>query len=296
MTRICVPVCVRRIDEMRDAVPLAAQAGDVVELRLDCVDEIQIPSGFLSEFLKTIDRPVILTMRSTEQGGHTLLDYDRRRQFWSSVNNLPSDSFCDLELDLVLDFSAKPTLERLPIDWRQVICSHHDFSGVPDDLERIYERMAASPAAIIKIAVQAYDATDCIPIFQLLKRAQQEGRELIAIAMGEAGIMARILGPARGSFLTYGSLDEQSATAPGQITAKQLRELYRIDQIDSQTEIIGIIGNPVSHSLSPHIHNAAFAAADLNAVYIPFQVRDANEFMRRVVQPRSREIDWNLRG
>ena len=75
-----------------------------------------------------------------------------------------------------------------------------------------------------------------------------------------------------------------------------MREIYGIDRIDRETEIFGIIGKPVSHSLSPHIHNAALEAAGLNAVYIPFEVGDANEFMRRMVQPRSREIDWNLRG
>jgi len=235
-------------------------------------------------------------MRSFEQGGHSSIDSDRRRQFWSSLNNLPASSFCDLELDLVLDFSAEAAPEKLPISWSQVICSYHDFDGVPQDLERIYERMAATPAAIIKIAVQADSATDCLPIFHLLARAQREGRELIAIAMGEAGIMTRILGPSRGSFLTYGSLGDESATAPGQLTARDLRELYRIDQIDQETEIIGIMGRPVGHSLSPRIHNAGFAASGINAVYLPFEVRDAIQFIRRLAHPKSRELDWNLRG
>jgi len=114
--------------------------------------------------------------------------------------------------------------------------------------------------------------------------------------MGPAGIMTRILGPSRGSFLTYGSLDDESATAPGQLTARELREVYRIDRIDRQTEVFGIIGNPVGHSLSPHIHNAAFAAAGMNAVYVPFAVRDAVSFMRRLAHPRSRDLDWILRG
>src|SRR5260370_33863374 len=112
----------------------------------------------------------------------------------------------------------------------------------------------------------------CIPIFRLLDRAQREAREMIALAMGAAGIMTRILGPSKGSFLTYGSLDDEAATAPGQLIASELREVYRIDRIDRQSEIIGIIGKPVSHSLSPHIHNAAFAAGGVNAVYVPFEV------------------------
>jgi 3-dehydroquinate dehydratase/shikimate dehydrogenase len=119
---------------------------------------------------------------------------------------------------------------------------------------------------------------------------------MIAIAMGQAGVMTRILGPSRGSFLTYGSLDDESATAPGQLTARELRQVYRIDAIDEKTEVVGLIGNPVAHSLSPQMHNAAFAAAGANVVYLPFEVDDADQFMRRMVCPSSRELKWNLRG
>jgi len=156
--------------------------------------------------------------------------------------------------------------------------------------------MSVTPARILKIAVQAVDATDCLPIFHLLDRAQNEGRELIGIAMGQAGIATRILGPSRGSYLTYGSLDDESATAPGQLIAKDLREVYRIDQIDRQTQIFGLMGRPIGHSISPQIHNAAFQAAGMNAVYVPFEVGDAGQFLLRMVRPDSREMDWNLRG
>jgi 3-dehydroquinate dehydratase/shikimate dehydrogenase len=297
LVRICVPVCVQHRDELAAAIDGAAEVADIVELRLDCLpdNELEVATPSLAGFLKMTSVPTILTLRSAEQGGHTSADYEARRRFWRSLDNLPGNSLIDLELDLVRDFAAVSDAES-SIDWSRVICSHHDFDGVPADLERIYEAMAASPARILKIAVQANDATDCLPIFHLLERARREGREMIAIAMGQAGIMTRILGPSRGSFLTYGSFDDENATAPGQVTARQLRDVYRIDQIDSGTEIIGLMGKPVSHSLSPHIHNAAFAAAGANAVYIPFQVADAAQFIRRIAHPRSRELDWNLRG
>lgn len=295
MSRICVPVCARSIDEMRDAVERAAGVADIIELRLDCLDEIETASRILDHG-PAFGRPLILTLRAAEQGGHSSIDYNRRRRFWSSLQPPPTDCFFDLEYDLVSGISSAAALERLDADWNQVICSHHDFNGVPPDLKRIYEAMAATPAGIIKIAVQANDATDCLQIFNLIERAQREHRELIAIAMGPAGIMTRVLGPSRGSFLTYGSLDDENATAPGQLTARQLRDLYRIERIDSETEVMGLVGNPVGHSLSPLIHNAAMAAANLNGVYLPFQTEDVVEFIRRMVHPKTREIIWNLRG
>ena len=86
------------------------------------------------------------------------------------------------------------------------------------------------------------------------------------------------------------------ATAPGQVNARKLRSLYNIDNITRETMICGLVGVPVMHSVSPHIHNAAFAAEKLDGVYLPFEVRDVKTFFKRMVHPATRELDWNLRG
>jgi shikimate dehydrogenase len=91
-------------------------------------------------------------------------------------------------------------------------------------------------------------------------------------------------------------MGNERATAPGQPTAREMREVYRIDQINPETAITGLIGCPVRHSISPDVHNAAFAERGMNAVYLPFEVHDSDAFLRRLIHPRSREIDWNLRG
>jgi 3-dehydroquinate dehydratase/shikimate dehydrogenase len=296
--RICVPVCVRHSNELPAAMKRAAAAADTIELRLDCLKENELDSvrQLLPEHLNQFDIPVILTLRSADQGGGASAECQDRQRFWASVEKVPENCLIDLELDLIQTLATERPNCKLPTDWSGVICSHHDFAGLPANLEKIYERMAATPARILKIAVQADDATDCLPIFHLLDRAQNEGRELIAIAMGQAGVATRILGPSRGSYLTYGSLDDESATAPGQLVAKDLRDVYRIDQIDQQTQIFGLMGRPLGHSMSPHIHNAAFRAAGMNAVYISFEVGDAGQFLLRMVRPDAREMDWDLRG
>ena len=121
----------------------------------------------------------------------------------------------------------------------QTICSYHDFVGVPADLDQIYQRMAATKARVLKIAVHADDATDCLPVFACSTEQTAKAEKMIAIAMGQAGIMTRILGPSRGAFLTYGSLDDETATAPGQLTARQLREVYRLGHVISRLAFSG---------------------------------------------------------
>jgi len=167
---------------------------------------------------------------------------------------------------------------------------------VPADLSQVYEALRSTPARILKIAVQAHDATDCLPVFQILERALKDGREMIAISMGTAGLATRVLGPSRGAFLTYAALENETGTAPGQISARELKRVYRIEKIDRQTQIFGLIGLPVCHSISPLMHNAAFEATGMNAVCLPFEVRDVKAFIERMIHPRTRELEWDLRG
>ena len=280
--RVCVPVCAKTFAEMEQACARASTVGDIVELRLDCLQDLNFD---IAAFVNKLSPPLILTFRPAEQGGYKNLTRLEREAFWT--RDLKPDLLLDIEADLVLTSS---------FDWPRVIVSHHDFKGVPEDLEEIYERLAATPARVVKIAVQANDITDCIRVFRLLERGQNEKHELIAIGMGNAGIATRILGPSRGAYLTYGSLEDASATAPGQVNAQQMRSVYRIDAIDRETMICGLVGLPVMHSVSPHMHNTAFAAEGVNGVYLPLEVREVESFVRRMIHPATRELDWNVRG
>lgn len=283
--RICVPICALRIDDVLADIHAAKSIADLVEVRLDCLDETESGNAS-SKLTEHSGLPLILTLRPEEQGGKKQLSIGQRQEFWNNLST--GDFLIDLEFDLASSLKD--------LDWTRVICSYHDFNGVPDDLNQIYERMSATPARILKIAVTANDVADCLPVFRLLESARRENRELIAIAMGDAGVVTRVLGPSRGSYLTYGPLKGERATAPGQLTAQDLRELYRVDSITSNTIVTGLIGLPISHSFSPYIHNAALAAEGIDGVYLPFPVRDLTQFMRRMVKPSTREMDWRLRG
>ena len=283
-TRVCVPICEKDLNALQNACAQAIEWADVIELRLDCL-EVQPES--LAQVLANIPRLVILTFRLSEQGGYRNITREAGEAFWKAQPTPGEAVLWDVEADLAHDLAPA---------WTRTIVSHHDFSGVPDDLDQIYERLAQTPARVLKISLQANEITDCIPVFRLIERARRDNREIIAIAMGNAGIATRILGPSRGSFLTYGALDDDSATAPGQVNAHKLRSLYNIDAINDETMICGLVGLPVMHSVSPHIHNAAFASEGINGVYLPLEVKDVKEFFKRMVHPRTTEVDWKLRG
>jgi 3-dehydroquinate dehydratase/shikimate dehydrogenase len=290
--RICIPICESTLASMREALVRAAEVTDFVELRLDCLSPDELAGiDELSALCGELELSVILTLRPAGQGGTSELDLATRSGSWMSWPQSPN-VWRDMELDL-----AHRRLESFSeAEWDRLICSYHDFAGTPKDVEHAYDRLALIPARVLKLAVPAYDVTDCLPLFRVLDKAKADQREMIAIAMGPEGIATRILGPSRGAFLTFAALDGVSATAEGQIPIAKLRSVYRIDKLDRETQITGLIGLPISHSVSPEMHNAAMESAGVNGVYIPFPIRDVESFLRQMVHPKTREIDWNIRG
>lgn len=292
--KICVSVCAETADETIAKIRRADEFADVIEVRFDCLPKAEIEwllrplEGTSNSIKELTDRPIVSTFRPKVQGGYRELSLTERADFWSGNET----SYCDVEEEFGDDTRNCLSGSR--------ICSFHDLSGVPANIEAIFDRLAATGAEIIKIAVQADDIIDAIPVWKLLEHVRRYGelspQRVIPIAMGQAGKWTRVLGLAYGAYLTYGSLDDGDETAPGQITARDLIEIYRVRELDQETKVFGVVGDPVSESVSTYMHNPAFASAGVNAVFIPLMVKDLDEFIRRMVRRETREVELNFGG
>jgi 3-dehydroquinate dehydratase/shikimate dehydrogenase len=152
-----------------------------------------------------------------------------------------------------------------------LILSTHDFEARPTDLYQQIEAMLAAPACrVVKIAWQARSLRDNVQAFEIIA---QRHKPTIALCMGEAGLLSRVLAQKFGALITYAALGDGAGTAPGQPTVKQLKKVYRWDQIRASTRVFGIIGWPTGHSMSPAIHNAGFDAANFDGVYLPLPIQ-----------------------
>ncbi|HMJ08237.1 MAG TPA: shikimate dehydrogenase [Pyrinomonadaceae bacterium] len=290
-TKICISVCARRLDELVWKISEAAAFADVIEIRFDCLDENELDTAELSGQLRQrlskpgSQVPRLFTFRPSEQGGRREITRGERLSFWNSV---ATAEFADLEEDIAAAVTISPETMK--------ICSHHDVAGVPENLGAVYERLSRTGADIIKIVVTARNATDGIGVWKLLETAKTKGPPIVPIAMGEAGKWTRILGPAHGAFMTYASMSAGNETAPGQISADDLVDLFRVKDLDAATKVYGIIAGDTSYSVSPYLHNAAFKITGSNAVFVPLQVEDLDEFMRLMVKADTRQIDLNFKG
>jgi 3-dehydroquinate dehydratase/shikimate dehydrogenase len=292
---ICVPITETESAPFLAALTAAARSADIIELRLDYLSEAARAEVFahLPAFIAQHQTPLLFTFRPREQGGQRALTLSERRAFWQ---NLPAEiaaliTFADFEFDLVESYAGQTP----PLPWANVICSWHNFESTPGDLLQRYDRMAATPAAIIKLATQCNRIGDCLRLFELLAYAQNR-KPLIALGMGLPGLSTRVLSLSRGALLTFGALQRGAESAPGQPTVAELNDLYRVKQLTPASQIFGVIGQPIGHSRSPLIHNPALRAAGIDGVYLPLEVDDTASFIRDFVQPKTRKLDWNLRG
>jgi 3-dehydroquinate dehydratase/shikimate dehydrogenase len=218
---------------------------------------------------------VIVTCRDKKEGGFAEVAPSRRLAILREAI-LAGVDFVDIEYN---NFMHPDTCSVLKAALEQsdtkLILSCHNFDRPFDDIELLYESiLTACPDAIPKIVYKAQHINDCFAAFDLLKNSDQP---LIALCMGPAGQISRILAKKFGAFLTFASLDEDNATAPGQVPVEQMKKLYRWDHQDANTEIFGLIGNPVAHSLSPRLFNTCFDNEQINAVYLPFLVEGDTE-------------------
>jgi 3-dehydroquinate dehydratase/shikimate dehydrogenase len=247
-------LCARR-DGVEDA--------DLIELRLDSVSD---PSA--AGALAGRRRPVIVTCRPQWEGGGFSGSEEERRRILEEALALGAE-YVDIEWRAHFDDLIKQSAGK------RIVLSSHDFHGLPIDLNERAHAMRSTGAEVVKIAAKMTCLSDCVPLLDLGAQAGR-GSQLVLIGMGEYGLATRVLAGRFASSWTYaGALADV-----GQIDAATLLHLYQFRKIDAQSEIYGLVGSPIGHSVSPAMHNAAFAAARLNAVYLPFPATGADDFVR----------------
>ena len=297
-TRLVVPILVESVVQAHARAAVAGERGaDLVEYRLDTFVE----PDQVATLVGGSPLPCIVTCRPTWEGGEydgneqeriSLLEYaclpaaassprDRAADGPASTTRGVSGAPAYVDVELAAYQSSANLRQKVGLmvshddQLRRdvgtgLILSAHDFTTRPADLDRRIMAMAEAPACrVIKVAWWARSLRDNLEAFEILGRRL---KPTIALCMGEFGLPSRVLARKFGALLTFASLDGSQATAPGQPTVDELKNLYRWDRLGPETAVYGVIGYPVGHSLSPAIHNAGFDAAGYDGVYLPMPI------------------------
>jgi 3-dehydroquinate dehydratase / shikimate dehydrogenase len=241
-----------------------ASAADLVELRLDLMDRPDPDAAMAGR-----TRPVVVTCRAGWEGGRFQGSEAERLAILTRALELGAD-YVDLE------WRAAAALAQWPADVRsRVVLSSHDFDGLPADLADRVRDMRRHGTGVVKIAVTARTLRDTLPVIAVGREGIGGIQRTVVIAMGTPGIVTRVLPEHVGSCWTYGG----NGVAPGQVTVDRLRDEFRVGQVSATTPVYAVVGRPIGHSVSPAMHNAAFAATGIDGVYLPCEAADFDDFL-----------------
>lgn len=235
---------------------LAEQGVELVELRLDYIRR----AVNLRRLLADRNCPLVATCRRKVDGGRWEgTEQDRLMLLRTAIAD--GADYVDMEYDIAHLIPRYGNTQR--------IVSYHNFEETPDNLEEIHHQMSKLDPDIIKIATMANNPIDNIKTLRLCRDSEIP---TTAFCMGEMGLPSRILCGRSGAPMTYATFSEDRKMAPGQLSYKQMQEDFLYDTISKDTVILGVVADPVAHSLSPVIHNACIREEKLDMIYLPFRV------------------------
>jgi 3-dehydroquinate dehydratase/shikimate dehydrogenase len=275
LPKVCVAIIGKDATELLDKAETVVRDNPFVEFRLDYLSR---PALALPKIRKFADLHPhvfsIATCRRVNSGGKFRGSIAAQLQILAKA----ADSGCQLvDIELQSAERAKPAQIQKLRSRAAVILSHHDFRATKK-LEQVLQRMTAITADFYKIVATATTLSDNVTMMKFLE-SHGDRYSLVGLCMGEQGIISRLLSVRAGSVFTFASAIAGEETAPGQVTAQELRGTYRIEQVDAATRMYGVAGDPVAHSLSPVIMNTALRRENVNAVYLALNAKTLPDLM-----------------
>lgn len=270
LPKICIALGFSTLDQLLAHARQEADAGETfLEFRLDYLPDPQQGVCAIRTFLQAYPHCTILaTCRRHQNHGRFNGSIEEQIRLLEAAIDAGARAV-DVEIESAEN--AGPRLEALRgRAW--LVVSYHNFGGTPS-LEAVLRRMLRVPADAYKLVSTARKPSDNHRVLALAK--QHPRHSLILLAMGETGFPTRVLSTAMGGLFTYAAPTAAEGTAAGQVSAKMLRNVYRVEKFSKTAKIYGVIADPVRHSISPAVHNRAFQARRVDSVYLPFLVQPA---------------------
>jgi 3-dehydroquinate dehydratase/shikimate dehydrogenase len=275
LPRVCVAVTGADPSQMVEKAEALVRDNEFLEFRLDYLPRPALALAKIRQFTEYHPHVVtVATCRRAASGGKF------KGTIASQLDILGKAAaagcpLIDLELQTAVRVKSQQ-LQRLR-NSAALILSYHDFRATKH-LERTLEKMVAFPADFYKIVATATTLYDNVVMMKFIEK-NSDKHSLIGLCMGEQGIISRVLGLRAGSIFTFAAVSEGEKTAPGQVTAQELQTIYRIEQVDAATRVYGVAGDPVSHSLSPVIMNAALRRETVNGVYLALHAKSLKDLL-----------------
>jgi 3-dehydroquinate dehydratase/shikimate dehydrogenase len=278
LPRVCLALSGDSAEDMLAIAESMARDNPFIEFRLDYLKQPLAALPNIHRFLETHQYvTAIATCRRADNGGKFKGSLASQLDVLAKAH-AAGCQILDLEVQSAL--KAKPEAVARLRSRAGLIVSFHDFHATRK-LDETLEKMLKIPADFYKVVTTATTLSDNAAMMKFLQ-TQSDKHALIGLCMGEQGIISRVLGVRAGSVFTFGAVNADLKTAPGQVSARDLRSIYRIEQVDAATRIYGVAGDPIEHSLSPVIMNTALRRENVNGVYLPLHAKTLKDLIHCV--------------
>ena len=280
MTALIASIAATSPTKMLSEALLAIERGaDMVELRLDALQGH--PAKLLNHLAEVGGERCLITLRSISEGGQSPLSFCERATILRDYAEAGA-AFIDIEGETLIEAGRATSHGLLAQASHEgqsgIILSTHSFEPRPINLESTISQLGDyGERTVAKIAFNCTDITQNIEALDLMRRTP-EAR--IIICMGEKGVMSRVLAKRSSAFGTFCSPDSGNATAPGQVSLADMLQMYGFRRQNEDTELFGVIGSPVAHSIGPSLFNALFQSDNYNGVYLPLRIDNRDELFR----------------
>ena len=225
---IAVPVTEKREREIIEAFKRLSEKGaDLIEWRADCFLDLD-DKGAVERILSSSPDNLLFTVRTKSEGGFFTGSEDDYHSILGIAAKTKRVSIIDLEIRK----ASSSFVNELRSFGARVLVSYHDFSITPsiEEMEDILCSMKESGADILKLAVTAQNEEDAIRLLSLSESFKRNNPDcdIVTISMGNYGILSRIGGFLTGSCITFAAEDKEKASAPGQLTLVDMKNVLSI--------------------------------------------------------------------
>jgi 3-dehydroquinate dehydratase/shikimate dehydrogenase len=277
--KVCVAITGSSAPEMIERAAAVVKETPFLEFRLDYLEKPALAVGKLKQFFAENTAVIaIATCRRVDNGGKFAGSVAAELDVLTKAAEA-GFHILDLEVESA-EALKKGELQKLKEAGASLLVSHHDFSATKD-LEAIFARIQVFEPDFVKVVPTAKTLVDNVTLIRFLEK-MSDHTNVVGIAMGDAGIISRVLGLRSGGAFTFAAASSGAETGPGQIDARTLLDTYRIDSVDAATKVYGVAGNPVKSSLSPLMLNSAFRRETVNAVYLALQATKIADLLKLV--------------
>ena len=218
----CIPIIKTSKKEVLETISKNRRYYDYFEVWLDYVEDLDL--DFVNLLEKKLSDKLILLFRR-QKLEKPVMAKTLKEEILKNLHN--SKALVDFDIESQL--SDILAVQKLKLNLK-LLLSYHNYSETPSDVKllSILSKMKKYRPLIYKASCFCNTYEDAVRLIKILTNLKNEGKKCIILGMGKHGVLTRIAGMIMGNEFSFAPMTLKEASAPGQLTQKELRGVLNI--------------------------------------------------------------------